>query len=1551
MTSRVPEQPTQEQLDQMRAAGIEIPEDTSRVSGTVEGVSSVTEPEETGEGPTQEQLDGMRAAGIEIGEADVPVPEPPPEVEAPETELTPTPEVTPSVTEVVEQEVPVTVPVTTAPVHQTQEQDGVVYAIPGSGDQWITEDDYSQLTQAQRSVYDREGYDALIDYMYQEYQQPQGLSVPALQPRIVLTPEIKDAWQKYIDPSMVGYGEGQLHPYQVAEALVEAGAPPAVVYAYVIQNFEAQRGSVVGRFIDDIKKQFDAIIGASDEEQFKAFMALGFIPEGSEFVPALTEEQIQQIQAESVGGSMEVIEELSQLQPHGWYYQTPEELASIKESAEARGEFINWLVGEAPEELRLAYLRGGVEGYNTAVEEMEEEYREAQRLARDFEESHQRPGAGDQWITKEDYNSLSPELQAIYDKEGYTAMAEERERRWQELNSALAPYTIPYTPSGAPWKHEKIPADAEIVSVQPAIGGYDISRYLRDHDNDDAILLAFGFSKDDIEEAKKWNSENPWAYETIMEKYHNAVREAGGDWMFETPTLEWLRERYGRVNNRYWYEDYDKEVEAWLKAHPDVAEIRQELAEQTETPPPRVEPHVGESLETWTANWLAVRGIEPADEIAYGLGKLEASNAYSLRYGSAATGRSIATQLTAMVFSPARVMYPEVEFRDISGAEWAIAGAQLALIVAPALSIPFRSAGAGAQLAVRATSMGIQAGAAATFATVTGLEWGNMSPAERVLSVSLNTLIIGSILHGSGLLSKAGRTTRNLLSRARTNFTQALRRSGVEARAVSEADQAMQQILRGIETGDTAMIQAGEARLQTAMRSQTVPAEIRRMISDGGSYIRNNAVDYQRLISTTRRLNYSEISRTSRVGRVSDTAVSNQALDRMVKLSDNELANVRATQTARLEQLRQSYIREIQNSLERRAWNAVKAQQALDRLYAEIEGELSHLRKFGMTTAEQTALMERLDLQYLRKLAKDVTRIRSARQLQIRESTVQAELERLRRTGFTTNQERAVLRQIEEGLSKQELARIRELRTLRAVEQRELAIQAELEKLKATGMTTNQQQAVWRRLDEYVRSMERTKLARIKEAQALATEEQRLEALLKELRARGTTATTRANINQQIDDLMRQLDRLRAKQLQNRRIIQKLDETFNRVNTATREMTSAEATVTDIEAYLKEKPVEPAPSEEGFKPAGEEPPPPERRGGGGVAVKERVRTRLKPTETKTKEMTEVKPETKKATRTTTATRVDTRTRQKIIGETQNPEVQAIASAYFAGLGWALPTRAPAVIPIPEKVIVPMIMPTISPATVQAPSVTGVPSPFIAPSVAPSATEFVSPEMTPSMTPSPYPEPEPSPYPEPEPMPQPEPQPKPEPRPKPTPPPPTPGGKIWPPRPQLSGTGKVEPKKIPEGSVAFAFGKRKGKQGKMVPQWYYVPPPYNMRKPVSLSAPPVGAQNAGSVNPYDTIQVIGQGRVPPNISIDMGIVDAFITDSGRRIKFGGKGQTTDVGPRVESTTTGMGVEESGDYIDEDIYGTANTNRRKVKLVKKRKLKKESGYLYGMQGQRI
>lgn len=100
-------------------------------------------------------------------------------------------------------------------------------------------------------------------------------------------------------------------------------------------------------------------------------------------------------------------------------------------------------------------------------------------------------------------------------------------------------------------------------------------------------------------------------------------------------------------------------------------------------------------------------------------------------------------------------------------------------------------------------------------------------------------------------------------------------------------------------------------------------------------------------------------------------------------------------------------------------------------------------------------------------------------------------------------------------------------------------------------------------------------------------------------------------------------------------------------------------------------------------------------------------------------------------------------------------------------------------------------------------------------------------------------------------------------------------------------------------------------------WQVITPPYNMDKPITLrkGVLPLGAKRTDGRTPEETVQMIGTAgaNVPQRISVDKGVTDIFIEDGGQRIIFGGGGDRTNVGTRIDSNLTGLSIEEDGEPI--------------------------------------
>jgi hypothetical protein len=128
----------------------------------------------------------------------------------------------------------------------------------------------------------------------------------------------------------------------------------------------------------------------------------------------------------------------------------------------------------------------------------------------------------------------------------------------------------------------------------------------------------------------------------------------------------------------------------------------------------------------------------------------EVRREYIKKYGEKAYAGSIAGKTLSFVFSPARALSPDVTIKDISKGEWITGAAQVALfVVAPTVSMTARGVGGAV------ASKTIQLGAGAVFLKDTVTHWKDMTPTERVISVSMDTLIIGSALPKRAILKLA----------------------------------------------------------------------------------------------------------------------------------------------------------------------------------------------------------------------------------------------------------------------------------------------------------------------------------------------------------------------------------------------------------------------------------------------------------------------------------------------------------------------------------------------------------------------------------------------------------------------------------------------------------------------------------------------------------------------------------------------------------------------------------------------------------------------------
>ncbi len=110
--------------------------------------------------------------------------------------------------------------------------------------------------------------------------------------------------------------------------------------------------------------------------------------------------------------------------------------------------------------------------------------------------------------------------------------------------------------------------------------------------------------------------------------------------------------------------------------------------------------------------------------------------------------RAAITIGSAVAFSPARILLPEVKASDISGMEWAVGGAQLVLLALPAVGILARGATGAAAVAARGVEAGIQGGATVIFTKDTIDNWSTLrqNPAHLAFALAMDALIAGGAL-------------------------------------------------------------------------------------------------------------------------------------------------------------------------------------------------------------------------------------------------------------------------------------------------------------------------------------------------------------------------------------------------------------------------------------------------------------------------------------------------------------------------------------------------------------------------------------------------------------------------------------------------------------------------------------------------------------------------------------------------------------------------------------------------------------------------------------
>ena len=253
-------------------------------------------------------------------------------------------------------------------------------------------------------------------------------------------------------------------------------------------------------------------------------------------------------------------------------------------------------------------------------------------------------------------------------------------------------------------------------------GGYNISAFLRDNPKfvTDKLVAVAGFDAKDVNSAVEYNQQ-PWVVKTIGEEYAEVAQQAG----FDALKLALFIENPNLLEDTQGWVDYKK-------SHPTVAaKIESLLKASYATADTISEPTL--SLVAFKDAFIEARGYETENEKE--LLSALATSEYQRLYGRGTYAVSMGTALTTYVFSPARVLYPEVELKDISALEWAVGGAQLALFAIPVV-------GLSSSVAAKAIITGVEVAAGATFAAATAIQWADMSWTERGISLAMTVAIL-----------------------------------------------------------------------------------------------------------------------------------------------------------------------------------------------------------------------------------------------------------------------------------------------------------------------------------------------------------------------------------------------------------------------------------------------------------------------------------------------------------------------------------------------------------------------------------------------------------------------------------------------------------------------------------------------------------------------------------------------------------------------------------------------------------------------------------------
>ena len=730
---------------------------------------------------------------------------------------------------------------------------------PGAGDTWITKADYNKLGLRLQRVYDKEGYEALVKASLSPKLQAAyekggwAAVVEASQPRsfggegtqtykFPVDDDTKNAWKKYVK-------EGENEPsYKIAERMIAEGASDAEVYAFIQHHPTALRGAFVHRLVTKINNELDKMSGMTDREQFEHMIKLGFIPKGSKFVPGITQEEIARIKKGDI--QPEDAQAVATMKPTRWSYRTLEQMKQAEQQALAGAAFRRVM---RPYQSGAGYnlvaaIQGGVRPAKLKEFGFDEaDIKQAQKMIADVKVREKYQAKIADYIKSDGSLDLVKLAEAAAKGKKVTAyqlrMAgyDISNKDYQKLLAGLTPQKALGELKGY-----------EVISGPPGreSTGYDIARYLRDNPEGEASLRTAGFSNNDIREAQQYNKNNPWVYETAEERLDAYLKENN---IYEAPGLDKFYLNTG--NGKYEFVSF-KNLDRVKDKYPELMEL---LKATQDKPDKYRKPSV--SIQQFTANFLASRGIrevsylEPSkggqgtDWERYQTARAHAAEEYARLYGLGAMQQSGIVGVATFVFPPVRALQPEYKLSDVTAIEWGLGAANIVLIASPAITAPLKGLGAvsvtragvpilGKTTGYMAANAAIQAGAGAIYTTHTVQNWGKMSVLDRVISVIIDSALIGAALHSTVGTIKSVRAPKQAAFR----FDFSTKASTVTSNA--NVGKALDIIQDAIAKQDIKLLRAGARQLELAgaevpktLGGDTIISQARNILRNPENYI------------------------------------------------------------------------------------------------------------------------------------------------------------------------------------------------------------------------------------------------------------------------------------------------------------------------------------------------------------------------------------------------------------------------------------------------------------------------------------------------------------------------------------------------------------------------------------------------------------------------------------------------------------------------------------------------------------------------------------------